>query len=643
MASSSSSSVPAFADNVMYRRQISHASWTSRNSDSPYPGASSSPLLQPRYDFHPNPAEWGIDFGETDDDDLHRAEKPNHNVEFSGNPWSIRGLTNLGCLFILIAGILTLFIGYPVLSFRSTEIGTTSSLGNLGGRNGTGQVPDIGNWGLIDAETPEIAYVVPSWNGGEDMQLVGGFFQTQLDLPHSVHLRYSATNSTPTAGHSTPGTIHTGKQASCCAFRCRNNADIPIRQLTCTIGPRITWRLWYDPEAVTTANGNLVITLSQKETHNLSYEGGMLSTWNKFCFTGGYIETSVRLPGLNNIQGLWPAVWTMGNLGRAGYGASLEGMWPYSYGKFLYSCDVGTAPNQTHNGGPFAATVNGDTGHDGELSWLPGQRLSACTCPDQDNLHPGPKRGNGYVGRASPEIDVFEAQITSINKVLIPQVSQSAQWAPFDAAYQWLNTSDFFSMTDPTISHINSFKGSITQEATSIVTNTAPLCYEDNGNCFSIYGFEYRPGFDDGYITWIATNKVAWTIKGGAVGSNPQTQIGPRQISGANFSPVVLSPHATVAEPMYLIANLGMSFNFGKVDLEHLPFPCHLEIDYIRVYQPKSAINVGCSLIPAILQDTQHKHTSTRNYIQAYTNPNLTTWRDDFGQPFPKSSFLGEC
>lgn len=32
---------------------------------------------------------------------------------------------------------------------------------------------------------------------------------------------------------------------------------------------------WYDPEAVTTQNGSLVITLSQKETHGLNYEGGM--------------------------------------------------------------------------------------------------------------------------------------------------------------------------------------------------------------------------------------------------------------------------------------------------------------------------------------------------------------------------------
>ena len=83
---------------------------------------------------------------------------------------------------------------------------------------------------------------------------------------------------------------------------------------------------WYDPAAITTRNGSLEITLSQKQTHGLNYQGGMMSTWNKFCFTGGLIEANVVLPGINNVVGFWPAVWTMGNLGRAGYGASLEGM-----------------------------------------------------------------------------------------------------------------------------------------------------------------------------------------------------------------------------------------------------------------------------------------------------------------------------
>ena len=44
----------------------------------------------------------------------------------------------------------------------------------------------------------------------------------------------------------------------------------------------------------------------------------------------------------------------------------------------------------------------------------------------------------------------------------------------------------------------------------------------------------------------------------------------------------------------YIIMNLGMSRNFGFVDLEHLTFPATMRIDYIRVYQPTHSINIGC-------------------------------------------------
>jgi hypothetical protein len=58
---------------------------------------------------------------------------------------------------------------------------------------------------------------------------------------------------------------------------------------------------------------------------------------------------------------------------------------------------------------------------------LPGQRLSACTCPGES--HPGPVHQDGsFVGRSAPEIDLFEALIAGTRG----QVSQSAQWAPFN-------------------------------------------------------------------------------------------------------------------------------------------------------------------------------------------------------------------
>lgn len=87
---------------------------------------------------------------------------------------------------------------------------------------------------------------------------------------------------------------------------------------------------------------------------------------------------------------------------------------------------MGTAPNQTLNGEPIAALIDGDRAYGGALSYLPGQRLSRCTCGGES--HPGPKHDDGtYVGRSAPEIDVFEAQVGG--HPATGEVSQSAQWA----------------------------------------------------------------------------------------------------------------------------------------------------------------------------------------------------------------------
>ena len=80
---------------------------------------------------------------------------------------------------------------------------------------------------------------------------------------------------------------------------------------------------------------------------------------------------------------------------------------------------MGTVANQTRKGLPVAATINGDRAADGALSYLPGQRLSRCTCPGES--HPGPIHSDGtYVGRAAPEIDIFEATVSS--QILIARI-----------------------------------------------------------------------------------------------------------------------------------------------------------------------------------------------------------------------------
>lgn len=58
---------------------------------------------------------------------------------------------------------------------------------------------------------------------------------------------------------------------------------------------------WYDPSQVTTKNGYLSIVMEQVAdqtlNHMLPYKSGMLQSWNKFCFTSGYIEVAVTMPG----------------------------------------------------------------------------------------------------------------------------------------------------------------------------------------------------------------------------------------------------------------------------------------------------------------------------------------------------------
>jgi beta-glucan synthesis-associated protein KRE6 len=100
---------------------------------------------------------------------------------------------------------------------------------------------------------------------------------------------------------------------------------------------------------------------------------------------------------------------------------------------------------------------------------------------------------------------------------------------------------------------------------------------------------------------------------------------------------VEISARPVPQEPLYIIVNLGMSTNFGTVDLEHLIFPTRLTVDWVRVYQDPNNINIGCD--PKDFPTADYIKT----YSEAYSNPNLTTWVDDYHQVVPKNKFLGEC
>lgn len=182
---------------------------------------------------------------------------------------------------------------------------------------------------------------------------------------------------------------------------------------------------------------------------------------------------------------------------------------------------------------------------DGPLSYLPGQKFSACTCPGED--HPGPR--NDF-GRAAPEIDAVEAQI--IIREGTGEVSQSNQVAPYDDYYQFNNASNVVTIYDESITYFNTYLGGNFQQAVSALSRIPNNTYYNQDTLgqqskqFATYGFEYSADFENrenGYITWVNNGKRSWTMLADAVGPNPRTEVGRRIVS---------------EEPMAMIMNLGM-------------------------------------------------------------------------------------
>ena len=163
---------------------------------------------------------------------------------------------------------------------------------------------------------------------------------------------------------------------------------------------------YYSADSVRTGKGVLNITTSidpknftvfndEYSEYNLQYKeikSGMLQSWNKFCFTGGIVEFSAKLPGSPSIGGLWPAIWMMGNMARATYVNSSDLVWPFS----TNVCD-----NRTRN----SQLVN--------------------SCPDNNNAQYNMPENRG---RGAPEVDVLEMMYMDMFEH--PLLSSSLQVAP---------------------------------------------------------------------------------------------------------------------------------------------------------------------------------------------------------------------
>lgn len=323
----------------------------------------------------------------------------------------------------------------------------------------------------------------------------------------------------------------------------------------------------YKPEQVTVDNGHLLLTLEDKGSmatrHNVwgtdqvwaNKTSGMVQSWNKFCFTGGFVEFSVRLPGNRDQSGFWAATWLMGNLGRAGYYPSLEGMWPFSYD----SCD------------------SGDQAH----SWNDNktQRISRCY---------------GKQGRGAPEIDILEygklgadgGRPTYVHTMQMgPVIPPNTSWYAGDG-----KSAQGIRMPGKTTvfqTHLPDYRGGLTtpgfpRTGSSVTDTYTGSSYLDGDTWFTDhhkYAVLWEPGE---YVRWYVDDQLLFEVDKEAL----KKQTSPEGLT--------VEQRLVPKEPSYLIMNLAMSNNaWAKVD-ENLTYPGVMSVDHVRIWQRPGKINVGC-------------------------------------------------
>lgn len=166
---------------------------------------------------------------------------------------------------------------------------------------------------------------------------------------------------------------------------------------------------------------------------------------------------------------------------------------------------------------------------------------------------------------------------------------------------------------------VNSYTGELTQQSMSGVTptNQHGMQYlpDKSQGIFTDYAVEYKPG-QGGHVQWWSSGVPAWRLTSEEIKADPVSKISARPVP---------------PEPMYILANVGISQNFGTPSWNKLVWPSSMEIDYIRVYQAGKP-SVGCDPpdYPTAAYIARHQ--------EAYTNPNHTLWGEGgYGADWPRN------
>jgi len=231
------------------------STWT-LSSDSKYPSGPPTTLRSGLV-----PYAWDPSVDDQDDGD---EVDSLHAIDVADKPISVfnpRSISNVGVLVILIGALLSLFIVLPVVTYVRNN-SNNFFLDQTGNTIDSPQV-DLHTRTLVDPDTPASALHRTGFDG-LDYELV---FSDEFNQDGRYFL----------AG------------------------DDPFWEAVDTWYWSTGDLEWYDARQVYTKNGSLHIRIDNVEEKNgLPYRSGMLQSWNKFCFTGGYIEVSLTLPGPND-------------------------------------------------------------------------------------------------------------------------------------------------------------------------------------------------------------------------------------------------------------------------------------------------------------------------------------------------------
>jgi hypothetical protein len=207
------------------------------------------------------PYAWDPSADDQDDtdevDSLHALESADKPVSLLNS----RSVSNIGVLVLLIGCLLGLFIALPVVTYVQNASHSIfldeSSVNTANTPQGALHVSS-----LVDPDTPHSAKTRVGFDG-QPYNLV---FSDEFNLDNrtfypgddpyweAVDLWYTQTNDTE----------------------------------------------WYDSRQLYTANGSLHVRIEDVLSNGMPYRSGMLQSWNKFCFTSGYIEVALVLPGPND-------------------------------------------------------------------------------------------------------------------------------------------------------------------------------------------------------------------------------------------------------------------------------------------------------------------------------------------------------